>query len=445
MEKIQTRQQKLAQWRHRIHNALLTAAVVVFLLICIVINLCSKTKSFSEAENRNLAQRPELSITALADGSYFSDLTAYYADQFFARDKWISMKLQSDVLLGRKESGGVYLCDDDYLMAAPVAPDEAALTETIRAVNEFTTNHQSISARMILVPSAAAIMPERLPRNAPVRDQLRDIDRIGAQLDSLIQIIDVAPVLQEHAAEEIYYRTDHHWTSLGAYDTFLAAAGTLGIENPITDYDVYWVTDSFEGTLSSRSGSHKAKDGIQIYVPQGSAVSYYVTYDGQRDRVCSIYRSECLQSKDKYTVFFGGNHPLVEIQTTANNDRALLVLKDSYANCFMQFLIPYYEKIVMIDPRYYYDNIETVLSSYGVTDILYLYSADTFFTDTSLADVLNSGASTNEAAPDRQPALPEAGETVDSSAADSAAAEAPQGSASAPDVNTQIPASPVEE
>ena len=127
-------------------------------------------------------------------------------------------------------------------------------------------------------------------------------------------------------------------------------------------------------------------------------MTYYVTYSDSTQRICSLYQSECLNVKDKYTVFFGGNHPKVEISTTANNERVLLLFKDSYANSFVQFLTPYYQKIIMIDPRYYYDSLDSILTSEGVTDVLFLYSADTFLRDTALADVLET-ADTQAAVP----------------------------------------------
>ncbi len=202
-------------------------------------------------------------------------------------------------------------------------------------------------------------------------------------------MIDVSGALSAHADEGIYYRTDHHWTSLGAWYAFQASAARLGITNPET-YTVYTVTDDFEGTLASKSGSHAVRDSIQIYTAEDSDIYYYVIRSGSTDRISSIYDSSCLEAKDKYTVFFGGNYGTVEICTTADNGRNLLVLKDSYANSFIQFLLPYYENIIMVDARYYYDSLDSILSGYSITDVLYLYSADTFLTDTSLADVLNA-------------------------------------------------------
>lgn len=398
-------QRRAAAQRRRTHNVILAGLFLLVILVFFIVNLCVKDRDFSDNENRSLAQKPQFSWSALADGSYFAGLTDHFSDQFFARDGWLSLKLRSDKLLGKKDSGGVYLCRDDYLMTAPEEPDPVALPATITAVNSFTAAHPGISSSIMLVPDAASILPDKLPRNAPVRDQIQDIENVRRQLSGTIAFLDVSQALKDHAEEELYYHTDHHWTSLGARYAFESAIEGLRIVDAASDYDVYTVTDGFEGTLSSKSGSHSFQDSIQVYTPKGPDVSYYVTYPDQT-RVCSLYQSQCLEAKDKYTVFFGGNHSILEISTTANNGRVLLMFKDSYANCFVQFLVPYYEKIILIDPRYYYDSVESVITQNGVTDMLMLYSADTFLTDTSLTDVL-SAAQAAPAASSPAPAEPE--------------------------------------
>ena len=389
--KLPATRRRAAQ-RRRTHNVILAGVFLLVILVVFVANLCVPDREFSDQENRNLAQRPAFSLSALADGSYFSGLTDHYSDQFFGRDRWLSLKLRADRGLGKQDSGGVFLCEDGYLMTAPETPDAVALPATITALNTFSASHPGLRCSILLVPDAATILPEKLPKYAPVRDQLRDIADVAQRLSDAYAFLEVAPALQAHTEEQLYYRTDHHWTFLGAKYAFEAVAPALGIEQPATSYDIYTVSDSFQGTLSSKSGSHSATDTIQVFTPQGQDVDYYVTYpDGKK--VCSLYQRSALEAKDQYTVFFGGNHSLVDIRTTANNDRRLLVLKDSYANCFVQFLVPYYEQILLIDPRYYYDNLEAVLTQNGVTDLLVLYSADTFLADTSLTEVLQAAKS----------------------------------------------------
>lgn len=370
----------------RMQGTYLGYLLVGTLVLCLVLGLLLKDRDYSENENRKLAQFPAFSLSALTDGSWFSGLGDYMADQFPGRDGWISLNLSFQRLLGQKESGGVYLCKDDYLMQIPSVPNEAALERNLQAINRFATRHTGLNMVMTVVPNAVTVLADKLPANAPVRNQADDLQGIRQSLTG-VEFVDVTGALTAHAEQQLFYRTDHHWTSLGAFYGFRALAPSLGIEAPELDgYKVYPVSTTFEGTLSSKSGSHSVTDQVDIYVPD-TDISYYVTYPGESP-ICSMYKREALEQKDHYTVFFGGNYARVDITTTADTGRSLLIFKDSYANCLVQFLYPYFDHITMIDPRYYYDDVETVLNAQAITDVLYLYNADTFLTDTSLGDVL---------------------------------------------------------
>lgn len=364
------------------------AFLAIFLLLCLLafalVNALARDREYSPAENRKLAQLPKFSLSALTDGSYFAAWEDYLADQFVGRDTWITLNLQASRLLGAKEAGGVYLCADDYLMEPPAAPDEEALKRNLDAINAFAARHENLQHCMSVVPNAACVMAEKLPANAPVRDQRQDIQDIAARVQG-VSFLNVTDALAQHADEAIYYRTDHHWTSLGAYYAFSDMAAGLGIEQPSEEYDVFPVTDSFEGTLASKSGCHAVTDVIELYVPK-TDIEYYVTVDGKR--TATMYDREKLEEKDQYAVFLGGNDARVDITTTAETGRTLLIFKDSYANCFLQFLLPYYDRIILLDARYYYGDADSVISREGVTDVLFLYNANTFLTDRVLADVL---------------------------------------------------------
>lgn len=363
-------------------------AILLIAAICLglLVNLFTPDRTYSPNENRMLAQFPEFSLASLADGSFFSGLEGYTADQFAGRDLWISLQLKWNRLLGQKESNGVYLGKDDYLIQVPEAPDWKQVDATLEAVNAFAARHSGLKLNMLIVPNAVSVLSHKLPDNAPVRDQQKDLDYIRSGLTG-VNFLDASTALNKHSDEELYYRTDHHWTSLGAYYAFSAVAKGMGLTSVVQNYDIYTVSNSFEGTLASKSGSHSVTDTIRIYAPKTS-VEYLVTYEDTREQSCSVYRRDCLEDKDQYTVFFGGNHPRITIETTANSGKTLLLFKDSYANCFVQFLTPYYDRIIMIDPRYYYDNVEAVILREGVTDVLFLYNADTFLTDVSLKDAL---------------------------------------------------------
>ena len=365
----------------------LAALLCVTILIFSLVGILAGDRKFSENENRSLAQRPALTWQALADGSYLSDLSSYFADQFPGRDTWLSVNLGMHKLLGAKEAGGVYLGKDRYLLQIPGAPNEAQLARNLQAMEDFAAVYPELNMVAAIVPNAVTVLEENLPKNAPVRDQREDLRYIQSKL-SAVQFVDVTDTLKQHTSEQLYYRTDHHWTSLAAAYTFGKLAQVLEIEAPaLSSYTRYTVSTTFEGTLASKSGSHKAMDTVEVFVPD-TAIEYFVEYPDGGGTVCSMYKADALDAKDHYTVFFGGNYARVDITTTADTGRCLLVFKDSYANCMMQFLYPYYDHITMIDPRYYYDNVAQVISSEGITDVLFLYNLDTFLSDSSLADTL---------------------------------------------------------
>ena len=399
MEKKTTRRavRKIARNRRDHHNSVVKI-VVGIMAVVLVLNLILPSRDFSANENRSLAQRPSLSLSSLKDGSFFTDFGSYYADQFLLRDLWMSIKFHADFLMNQREFSGVFVGKDGYLLADPEKPDKNAVSKTVTAMNAFAEEFSDREMNMILVPDAATILGENLPANAPVRDQLSDIRAFQMDLADTIRTIDAASALKSHATERIYYRTDHHWTSEGAYAVFRAAADSLKLDADDVRFKAHTVSESFQGTLASKSGDHHRHDQITIYEPQGTDALYVVNYPDLQTRSRSMFVSAQLEEKDQYTVFFGGNHPLVEIQTTVDNGRSLLIFKDSYANSFIQFLTPFYQTIIMVDPRYYYDDVSIVMRDYGVTDVLYLYSADTLLVDTSLADVLNAAVEARKAA-----------------------------------------------
>ncbi|MBQ9061315.1 MAG: hypothetical protein IJ121_00600 [Eubacterium sp.] len=364
--------------------------VIVFIVIFAVVNLVVPDRLYSQEENRTLAQRPQMSGGNLADGSYFTDLETAYSDQFVLRDKWVMLQANLARLTGRRELNGVYIGKKKYLLAKPAVPQEEQLTALTDAVNAFRTAHEKLNTQVMLVPDAANVLTDKLPELAPLHDQVADILDFSQRLDQEVVWLDAVTPLRAHASEDIYYRTDHHWTSAGAKYVFEYIAHDMGITSVLREYDRYVVSDEFEGTLAAKTGLHRAKDAIEVYTPLGTDVEYYVNYPDTNEKSTSMFHSEALDQKDQYTVFFGGNHPLVEIHTTADTTRSLLLFKDSYANSFVQFLYPYYKNIILIDPRYYYDNAEALISAHGITDVMILYSADTIFEDTALADCLNA-------------------------------------------------------
>lgn len=374
----------------------ITLIFLLFMAVACGFLIFEPDREYSASENRMLAQKPEFSLANLASGKFMTDMEDYVTDQFFFRDQWISLKVLEDMALGKRESNGVYIGKQGYLMQVPENnPNMDDVQNTLDRIRDFAQRHQDINTVMSLVPNAAYISTQLMPANAPVRDQSQDIALAQDTVGSFLNFVDLTETMSSHRDEAIYYKTDHHWTSLGARYAFDTLYTALGIQQPAQDYTIYPVTHTFSGTLASKSGYNRSQDTIDIYVPKDVNTEYVVNYVEEGEKTASMYESSALDQKDQYEVFFGGNHSRVDITTPLDENKNLLIFKDSYAHCLIPFLQPYFRSIIVIDPRYYYDDIDSLITDNSITDILFLYNVDTFMTDTSLADVLAPSAEEN--------------------------------------------------
>ena len=362
-------------------------ALACFIVIFDIMWIVLPKKSFSESENRMLASTPKLTAEALADGGFGEGFESFFADRVPLRDSLISLRTAEKRLLGAKENGGVWFGKDGYLFLKPSAQKKESLARNLNAMDLFAWEHNDLSFYAVIVPNASQILSDKLPANAAAPDQKAQRAEIAENLND-VKFVDVTDALDSHRDEYIYYRTDHHWTTYGAYCAFGKVAGAMGLDADGVRYSAYDVNAEFEGTLASKSGAHGVYDTVSICAPEG--VLCRVEYpEGGKEATGTVYCEEALAAKDKYALFLGGNYPLVCITTSAETDRRLLIFKDSYANCFVQFLLPHFSEIVLVDPRYYYEDSSPLISRYGITDVMFLYNLDTFNTDNSLADALN--------------------------------------------------------
>ncbi len=367
-------------------NHILGILFVAVLLAFFVVNLVVKDRGFSESENRSLSERPVLSWQSLASGTFTEDFETYESDQFVGRRVFREMDVLFRRAGGDREENGVFRGKRRQLMEDIAVPDDALLAADITGLNRYAQAHPDIATHVLLVPDAAQILDGRLPAFVRVADQKELFATVRTQLDDGIIWMDGIAAMQNHAGEKLYYQTDSRWTTLGAYRVFLETASLLGIEDPyLAGYDVSCAAGDFNGALSAASGFCLGlNEEIDVYLPIDN-ISYLVTYVQEGRTTPSLYIAEKLDTRDKYAVFLDGDHPLVEIDTAAGGSRVLLVVKDSFANCYIPFLIPYYDRIIVVDPDVYSGGIDALTESYGVTDTLFLYSGNTFFTDTALS------------------------------------------------------------
>ncbi len=345
----------------------------------LLLNIALPDRTFSDMENRNLAGKPALSLESVLSGRFESDAESYVTDQFALRDHWIALKTYAERLLGKRENNGVYICSDTLIERID-EPDADRLAANLSAVNRFAES-SAVPVYFTLIPSAAEIWQDKLPAGAPRCDERALIEQLAAE--TKVAYIDTLSALSAHSGEALYYRTDHHWTSLGALYGAQALLNGMGIEETLpADSAPVRVTDAFYGTLYSRSGARYIQpDGIDVYVPSGEITVTHI--EGNKEVVTGLYDEEKLAVKDKYAFFMGGNQPLAVVRTDSDGQK-LLLIRDSYADCEIPFLCGAFSEIHVLDLRYYRDSLSAYIEENSIDCVVISYSLRSFISDTNL-------------------------------------------------------------
>ena len=365
----------------------ITALFCVFIGVFLVANAVSPDRTFSQMENRNLEQLPTPSVETLLSGQFMKDFETYTTDQFVGRDSWIGLKSTTERVLGKRENNSVYFCDKDTLITRFDQPDSQKVTDNLTYVNNFVEN-VDIPVTFSLIPTQACIWADRLPAGAPNASQTDILTQAQAAVPGATWA-DLYTPLWEHKDEDIFYRTDHHWTSLGAYYGYTGLAEALGF-TPVS-LDSYTETvrsTEFYGTVFSSSGVRWVKpDTISTYVPDTGISVVSHTYDSKGNPVeepRSLYDTSFLDVKDKYSMFLGGNQSLGVVKTPNTDKPKLLIIRDSYTDSVVPFLTPHYSEIHLIDLRYYHLSIQDYIKQNDIDQALVLYSVPNFVTDSNL-------------------------------------------------------------
>lgn len=375
--------------QRKVQEQLVGIIFILILFLFLIINIIVPNKEKSVQENRMLATKPKFRLSSLISGDYDEKFEAYMDDQFVGRDMWRKLKVTVDRICGSRLENGVYIGRNGQLLEQIEVADENHLAANIKAIKSFSESQKKIPVRMMLVPDAANVLNHSLPALEKPEDQTQMFSMVRKDLGDSVEWIDVSTELNKHKTEKIYYKTDHHWTTLGAFYAFQAAAPSLGIEGDLSGkYVSHAVSNSFNGMLASKSGVNLGeKEQIDIYVPTEEDTDLIIDYVDEGKRSTSLYDSSKLKEKDQYTVFLGGNSSLLDIRTVSTSTKRLLLVKDSFANSFIPFLTPYYREIVVVDPRYYSGMINDLMDSYRISEVLFLYSGNTFFKDNNISGV----------------------------------------------------------
>ncbi len=364
-------------------NAIRTVVFLCAIMLAFfVADLLQKDVFFSESENRILASKPKLSIDAVLDGSYMKDYETYVNDQFVGRDNWIAIKTGTDMAFQRREINGVYLAKEDYLIEQHLPKDFPGdrIRKRLESLQKLINAYPQ--TKVMLVPTADNILTDKLPAFAPYYDQQELVQQVKTMVGTK-RVIDVFPVLKEHSEEKIYYRTDHHWTTLGAsyaYGEFAKAFGLL--PRNYSRMETVTVAQDFKGTLHSKVNMPMDGEAIEMF-PSTLDKKYTVTYDNT-SQTDSFYTEDYLVGKNKYGYFLDDNHGLVEIERESFSDRKLFIIKDSYANSMIPLMAHHYKKIYVVDLRYFNGNLLDFMKECDTTgemDVLVLYNCVHFVED----------------------------------------------------------------
>ena len=358
-------------------------AITVILLGLSLASLLLPDRTFSANENRYLQQVPRLTADRVLSGRFSEEAEKYESDQMAFRDFWMGTASWLQRLAGKDDIGGVYLGRDGYLFAKLTEDDfdQSRYEKNLQAVASFFTVHGDLDCRILLAPSPAYVLPELLPANAPMYDAALRHEQLAETVGE-DRVIDVRRALT--TVPQPYYRTDHHWTTEGAYAAYGVWCEATGRE--ARSWTPSTATADFRGTLYSKVLLPDA--AYDVISMDRDVTVRSVDCDGTVTD--SLYDMTKLMEKDQYTLFQGGNWAKVTIETGVENGRHLLLVKDSFANCFVPFLTEDYETITMLDLRYFNDPVEELMAEQGTTDVLILYELSNFAADSNLFK-LNDG------------------------------------------------------
>lgn len=341
-----------------------------------VANIINPDKSFSEIENRVLESYPTVSVSNLLSGKLSTDFENYVTDQFVFRNEFIELKSNVEFLMGKQENNNVFFTSNDTLIERFDEPDFDLIDRSIRGIKELKEKIE-IPVYTTIIPTQIEVLKDTLPVNAPSYMQDRMISYVYGQLND---VIDMSEVLEVNKNKYIFYGTDHHWTSLGAYYGYTAIAERLNKEIiSLENYQEKVITTEFNGTIFNKSGIRKAKsDSISIYVENQEIT----INDGLEDSVAMLYNEEFLDKGDKYAIFLGGNDPIVRIEGKGEGN--ILFIKDSYTNSMVPFFIEQYENIHLIDLRYMRGDVSEYIMDKGIDEVVICYSAGNFAEDKNI-------------------------------------------------------------
>lgn len=345
------------------------------------------SKKYSVFEKRELAPFPKTNVKTITKAKFQSGLDNFLNDHVVFRDQFIYTTTMVDKLMGRAEKADVYFGKDGYLIEKSIKAKPAKIKENVKYLSTFVNMAAegigSKNVKVVLIPNKENVLTDKMPKYAPTSDDnIKMKSMLWDALKDKNMLVDLTKDLKKHKDEYIYYKTDHHWTSLGAkygYETMMDAMGEKNLKGEKPQV----VADDFLGTTYNKIHYAPQKDLITKYNIK-TAEESQVECEEDSD-ITDLYYEKALKKEDKYEYFMGGNFGVLKIHTGCKNGKTLVLIKDSFANCIVPFMTNNYENIVMVDPRYLGGSIMDALSDIGKIDkMVVLFNEEKFMNNTDL-------------------------------------------------------------
>ena len=350
--------------------------------IVTIISFIDKDKIFSEFENRNLKTNVRFSINKFVNGSFQEEYEEYINDQFPLRNQWISIKSLNEYLLGKIENNGIIYGENKWLFEKFTSLNKIKLSNNINAINQFSKKYDK-SVSVMIVPNSYEIYNEDLPRGLYQIEQEKIIKDLYSNLiySNNINLLDK---FKNEKNNYIYYKTDHHWTTYGAYLAYCSFIESIGMKPINLNYYNSNEINGFYGSYFSKAKPFNiSSDIIKYYDFEDLEMNILgeVVYN-------SIYDFSKINSRDKYSMFIRGNNALTIINNkNLKNGKKILVIKDSFANSLVPFLTQNFEEVHIIDLRSFNIKISNYMEENDFDNILVLYNFINLATDSDIIKI----------------------------------------------------------
>lgn len=376
---------KLTKITNRI-TAIITLSIIAFFFFMTVFG---KNEPFSFTENRRLADVPEFTVDGLYDGSDVEKIGNYITDHFAGRKTLLSAQTRLQAELSEQIVNGIYIGKDRLLDAEVSLRTPASVSSDI--FNRYTESYDG-TVYFAAIPSSSGVYGDLLQARGISRSDSQQISAFYEFLSNKIRKIDAYNILKMLNENYIYYRTDTKWTTYGAYCVYKTVIQKLGFLPALYDkYSIRHITDNYRGDLYKKVLSAQiTPDIIDIYnyTDGATVISCEKTTKSGNTVEAELYNFDKLDSSDMYSVFLGDPAPLIKIKTSVKNDKKLLVIKDSYANCFVPFLIQHYSEIAVVSPEDMQKELSEYvnINDYGQT--LFLFGVENLGNRTNLEKII---------------------------------------------------------